>query len=68
MGEEPTLIESLELRAGTEVESLWNVYCNNATECGEHWESREEMEETEIHRGTRQNVSSIEEIDVCARE
>lgn len=56
---------SLELKARTEVKSLCNGDYNNATECGEHRESREEMEETETHRGTRQKVSSIVVIDRC---
>lgn len=35
---------------------------------GQGRESREELEETETHRGARQKVSSIEVIYVCTRE
>lgn len=65
MGEEATQIGSLELKARTEVKSLCNGDFNNATEGGEGRESTEEMEEIERHRGTGENVSSIEVIVRC---
>lgn len=60
MGEEATQVGSLELKARTEVRSLWSGDCNRTNGSGE---GSEGGQETETQRGTSQKVSNIEVVD-----